>query len=139
MQGIVHRAGDARFAGKSAEDAVTAALQDPDCTLVNRNTGSGTRIIVDQLLGDRRPPGYGIQTKSHNAVAAAVSQGRADWGVAIQTIAGQYGLGFIPLQHEHYDFVVPSARLERPAVREFRELLKDAGVRQRLSALGFAV
>jgi putative molybdopterin biosynthesis protein len=137
MQGIVYRLGDTRFDGKSAEEAIRAALQDPDCTLVNRNTGSGTRIIIDKLLGDRRPPGYGIQTKSHNAVAAAVSQGRADWGVAINTIADPYGLGFIPLQAEHYDFVVPKARLERPAVRMFCELLEDVAVRQQLSVLGF--
>ena len=55
--------------------------------MVNRNPGSGTRVLIDQLLGDRRPPGYGVQTKSHNAVAAAVHQGRADWGVAIDTVA----------------------------------------------------
>ena len=139
MQGIVYRLGDTRFDGKSAEEAVTAALQDPDCTLVNRNTGSGTRIIIDKLLGDRRPPGYGIQTKSHNAVAAAVSQGRADWGVAINTIVDPYGLRFIPLQAEHYDFVVPKARLERPAVRMFCDLLKDAAVRRQLAGLGFGV
>ena len=139
MQGIVYRLGDSRFDGKSAEDGLAAALQDPDCTLVNRNTGSGTRIIIDKLLGDHRPPGYGIQTKSHNAVAAAVSQGRADWGVAINTIADPYGLGFIPLQAEHYDFVVPKARLERPAVRMFCELLEDVVVRQQLSTLGFDV
>jgi putative molybdopterin biosynthesis protein len=139
MQGIVYRLGDTRFDGKSAEEALKAALQDPDCTLVNRNTGSGTRIIIDKLLGGRRPPGYGIQTKSHNAVAAAVSQGRADWGVAINTIADPYGLGFIPLQAEHYDFVVPKARLERPAVRMFCELLEDVAVRQQLSVLGFDV
>jgi putative molybdopterin biosynthesis protein len=139
MQGIVYRRGDTRFEGKSAEEAIATALQDPECTLVNRNSGSGTRILVDKLLADRRPPGYGIQTKSHNAVAAAVSQGRADWGVAINTISEQYGLGFIALQDEHFDFVVPRARLERPAVRMFCELLKDAGVRQQLSALGFRV
>jgi putative molybdopterin biosynthesis protein len=139
MQGIVYRAGDPRFERKGAEDAVAAALQDSDCTMVNRNTGSGTRVIIDKLVGDRRPPGYGIQTKSHNAVAAAVRQGRADWGVAIDTVARQYGLAFIPLQEERYDFVVPKARLERPAVRRFRALLADAAVRQRLSALGFHV
>ena len=139
MQGIVYRQGDIRFDGKDVDAALDAALRDPDCTLVNRNTGSGTRIIVDKLLGARRPPGYGIQTKSHNAVAAAVHQGRADWGVAINTIADQYALGFIPLQEEHYDFVVPKARLERPAVRMFCELLEDAAARKRLSALGFDV
>ncbi len=137
MQGIVYRLGDTRFAGKNVDEALEAALRDPDCTLVNRNTGSGTRIIIDKLLGERRPPGYAIQTKSHNAVAAAVHQGRADWGVAIKTITDHYALGFIPLQQEHYDFVVPKARLERPAVRMFCELLKDSAVRQQLSAFGF--
>jgi putative molybdopterin biosynthesis protein len=139
MQGIVFRPDDARFAGKSAEQAIAAALADPLCTMVNRNAGSGTRIIVDRLLGEQRPRGYGVQTKSHNAVAAAVRQGRADWGVAIDTIVGQYGLGFIPLQAEHYDFVVPKARLERPAVRMFCALLGEPDMRRRLGALGFRV
>ena len=78
-----------------------------------------------------------MQTKSHNAVAAAVAQGRADWGVAIDTVARQYDLGFIAAQEERYDFVVPTARLERPAVRAFRALLDDAQVREELIALGF--
>ena len=80
-----------------------------------------------------------MQTKSHNAVAAAVAQGRADWGVAIDTVARQYGLGFIPLQEEHYDFIVPAARFDRPAVRAFRALLADEAVRDRLRAAGFNV
>jgi putative molybdopterin biosynthesis protein len=137
MQGLVFRAGDPRFAGQSVADAVAAALADPACTMVNRNAGSGTRVLVDKLLGAHRPPGYGVQTKSHNAVAAAVHQGRADWGVAIDTVARQYGLGFIALQEEHYDFIVPKSRLERPAVRAFRELLGDPGVREQLTQLGF--
>ena len=105
--------------------------------MVNRNAGSGTRIIVDQLLGERRPAGYGVQTKSHNAVAAAVAQRRADWGVAIDTVARQYGLGFIPLQEEQYDFVVPKAHLARAPVRAFCALLEDPETRAELSALGF--
>ena len=114
-------------------------MQGSDCVMVIRNAGSGTRIIIDKLLGDRRPQGYGVQTKSHNAVAAAVRQGRADWGVAIDTVARQYELGFIPIQEERYDFIVPKARLERPAVRAFCALLEDAQIRDELSALGFRV
>jgi putative molybdopterin biosynthesis protein len=137
MQGIVYRPGDARFQSKGPDEAIAAALQARDCAMVNRNAGSGTRIIIDRLLGERRPTGYGVQTKSHNAVAAAVRQGRADWGVAIDTVARQYGLGFIPLQEERYDFVVPKARLERPAVRAFRALLGETRIREALRALGF--
>jgi putative molybdopterin biosynthesis protein len=137
MQGLVFRAGDARFAGKSLDEAMRTALADPDCTMVNRNAGSGTRVLIDKLLGAHRPPGHGVQTKSHNAVAVAVHQGRADWGVAIDTVARQYGLGFIAMQEEHYDFIVPKASLERPAVRAFRSLLGDPAVQERLRQMGF--
>ena len=97
--------GDARFDGRSVDEAIAAALADPDCIMVNRNAGSGTRILIDRLLAGAKPAGYWSQPKSHNAVAVAVAQGRADWGVAIDSVARQYGLGFIPLQDEHYDFV----------------------------------
>jgi len=139
MQGLVFRSGDARFEGRSLEQAVTGALADAECVMVNRNPGSGTRVLIDKLLGNARPPGYGVQTKSHNAVAAAVAQSRADWGIAIDTVARQYGLGFIALQEERFDFIVPTARLDRPAVRSFQALLADDAVRDRLSAAGFNV
>ena len=83
---------------------------DPECVMVNRNQGSGTRILIDRLLGGAQPPGYAVQARSHNAVAAAVAQGRADWGVAIEWVARQAGLGFLPLEEEQYDFVVPKCR-----------------------------
>jgi len=137
MQGFVSRRGDARFEGKSLEEAIAAASGDQSCVMVNRNAGSGTRIIIDKQLGDRRPAGYGTQTKSHNAVAVAITQRRADWGIAIDTVARQYGLGFIPMQQEEYDFIVPTARFERPAVRAFLTLLNDPEVRGELRSLGF--
>ncbi len=137
LQGLVFRHADPRFEQRTPVDAVAAALVDPGCTLVNRNPGSGTRVLVDQLLDGRRPPGYGVQAKSHNAVAAAVAQGRADWGLAIDTVAAQYGLGFLPLQEEHYDFVVSKARAARPAVEAFLALLQEPAVRSRLQAMGF--
>ena len=111
--------------------------QDNSCAMVNRNLGSGTRVLIDRLLGERRPPGYGVQTKSHNAVAAAIAQGRADWGVAIDTVVQQYDLGFIPMQEEQYDFVIPKSRLLRPAVKQFQALLAEPRVVRRLRDLGF--
>ena len=138
MQGVVFRPDDARFSGReTARDAVVAALTDSDCVMVNRNSGSGTRILIDGLLGDSRPTGYAIQTKSHNAVASAVAQGRADGGLAIDTVARLYGLGFLPLQEEHYDFVVPRSRMQRPAVRRLLEMLAEDETRAGLSELGF--
>ena len=112
LQGIVYRKGDPRFEGRSAEEAILAASAAPDCLMVNRNAGSGTRILTDKLLAGAKPPGYWSQPKSHNAVAVAVAQNRADWGVAIESVARQYGLGFIPLQDEHYDFIVPKSSNE---------------------------
>ena len=137
MQGFVFRPGDRRFEGKSFHEAVATAVGDAACVMVNRNAGSGTRIIIDRCLGENRPAGYGTQTKSHNAVAVAVSQQRADWGIAIDTVASQYRLGFIPMQEEQYDFIVPTERLARPAVRAFCALLSDPEVRDELTSLGF--
>ena len=92
MQGFVFRPGDARFEGASAADALKAALADPAVLMVNRNAGSGTRVLVDSLLAGARPAGYANQPRSHNAVAAAVAQSRADWGVCIEPVARMYGL-----------------------------------------------
>lgn len=137
-QGVVFRRDDDRFQDRTAADVITAALDDSGCTMINRNPGSGTRVLIDQLLSDARPPGYNVQTKSHNAVATAVVQGRADWGVAIDTVASSYDLGFLSLQDEHYDFIIPEARFDRPPVVAFRQLLTEQPVREQLAQMGFS-
>jgi putative molybdopterin biosynthesis protein len=136
LQGVVYRAGDARFEGRDAQDAVKAALADSACLMVNRNAGAGTRVLIDKLLAGARPPGYSNQPRSHNAVAAAVAQGRADWGVAIGPVAKLYGLGFLPLAPEEYDFLLVEKRRERPAVQAFLAALRDEKTRARIRALG---
>jgi putative molybdopterin biosynthesis protein len=136
MQGVVYRKGDGRFEGKQAVEAVKDALADPACLMVNRNAGAGTRILIDRLLGGARPGGYGNQPRSHNAVAAAVAQGRADWGVAIESVARLYGLGFLPLAPEHYDFLMVDARREHDAVKAFLAALREPAVREKIAALG---
>ena len=103
---------------------------------MNRNQGSGTRALIDRLLGGAKPAGYAVQPRNHNAVAASVVQGRADWGMTLDTIARSAGLGFIPVQHEQYDFVVPTTRAERPGVSAFRERLADPATRAALARLG---
>lgn len=135
-QGIVYRPGDVRFEGRGAEQIVDLFANDPTCVMVNRNQGSGTRILIDRLLAGVRPSGYAVQPSNHNAVAAAVFQGRADWGVAIQSVAEASGLAFLPFQDEQYDFVIPRSRSQRPAVIAFIELLREPAVRQSLAALG---
>jgi putative molybdopterin biosynthesis protein len=137
LQGLVFRHGNSRFEGKSITEAVTCALADPGCVMVNRNRGSGTRILIDQLLQGAQPPGYWTEAKSHNAVVAAVVQGRADWGIALVPVAMAAGLSTQPLRAEQYDFAVPLARWDRPAVVGFRRLLESDVARQGLEARGF--
>ena len=137
MQGIVFRKSDQRFEGLSAEQAVRAAIADPSCIMVNRNQGAGTRILIDRLLGEARPDGYWNQPRSHNAVAAAVTQGRADWGMTIAPVARASDLGFIPFAEEHYDFALVAARKDRPAVRAFLDALASHQTRTALENAGF--
>jgi len=138
MQGIVFRVGDKRFEGLSAEAAVQAALADPACIMVNRNQGAGTRILIDRLLGGARPNGYWNQPRSHNAVAVAVAQHRADWGMTIAPVAHAAELGFIPFAEEHYDFALVAARRQRPAVQAFLGALASDQSRAALERAGFS-
>ncbi|WP_291820500.1 molybdopterin biosynthesis protein [Bosea sp. (in: a-proteobacteria)] len=135
MQGLVYRKGDPRFEGQDPPSAIAAALADGSCIMVNRNQGAGTRLLIDQLLKGTRPPGYWNQPRSHNAVAASVAQGRADWGVAIRPVADALDLGFIPLAEEHYDFAVGKAFRSSARGRAFLAAL--AACATRLRHLGF--
>jgi putative molybdopterin biosynthesis protein len=136
LQGIVFRPGDARFEGKTAHEAIVKVLGDPTCVMVNRNQGSGTRVLIEGLLGGVKPRGYAVQPRNHNAVAAAVVQGRADWGMTLDIIARNAGLGFLPVQEEQYDFIVPVSRALRPGVVAFTKLLQQASTREALARLG---
>jgi putative molybdopterin biosynthesis protein len=136
LQGVVFRPGDKRFERLDACEAVAAVRHDPACVMVNRNQGSGTRALIDRLLESTKPSGYAVQPRNHNAVAAAISQGRADWGVTLDTIATNAGLGFLPLREERYDFVVPASRAHRPGVLAFKTLLGKPSTRDALAHLG---
>ena len=83
---------------RSADAALKAALADPAVLMVNRNAGSGTRVLVDGLLHGARPAGYANQPRSHNAVAAAIAQkprrlGRCD------RAGGADVRAFVPADH----------------------------------------
>lgn len=135
MQGIVSRPNDRRFVDR---ETLARTFGDGSVAMVNRNRGSGTRVLIDELLSGARPPGHAIEARSHHAVCAAVAQGRADWGVAIETVARQYGLSFLALRDERYDFAIPKGRWDDPAVIAFRFLLTDPEVRACLTAMGFS-
>ncbi|QNT78942.1 molybdopterin biosynthesis protein [Entomobacter blattae] len=139
LQGIVFRK-DATF----LKDAKTPSeflevIKTHSLLMINRNAGSGTRVVIDAFLNNFKPEGYLHTTRSHNAVAAAVQQKRADWGVTIETVAKSYGLGFIALRPEEYDFLIPKSRLHRPAVQKFLQLLHTPTIRSHLKAMGFSI
>jgi putative molybdopterin biosynthesis protein len=136
LQGVVFRPGDARFEGRNAEEAVREAARTPGIVMMNRNRGSGTRALYDRLLGDARPLGHGVEASSHHAIAAAVAQGRADFGIAIDIVANDRGLGFLPICEEQFDFVVATSRRDRPAVRALIEEIESPAARAALRARG---
>jgi putative molybdopterin biosynthesis protein len=130
MQGVVTRSDETRDTPE--------LVADPALRMVNRNRGAGTRVLIDELLGERRPAGYAYEPRSHYAVAAAVAQKLADWGVTIETIAEQAGLRFRPLRAERYDFAIPRSRWDEPAVVALRRLLEPgSALRTELVRLGF--
>ena len=137
QQGIVFRKDDERFANKTIELVLDEVVLDANCAMVNRNQRSGTRILIDEVLGHRRPHGYAVQSRSHNAVAASVAQGRSDWGIAIEVAAKQLGLGFLPVRDEQYDFVMRPAANASQALELFRSLLSRPDVVARLQEFGF--
>ena len=99
--------------------------------LINRNKGSGTRILFDKFLKDNnlnpnKIKGYNIEAKTHSAVATAIAMKKADIGLGIKTVAEQYNLGFIPLANEHYDFLIRKERFNDEDVQTFIDALKTA-------------
>ncbi|MDP7621632.1 MAG: substrate-binding domain-containing protein, partial [SAR324 cluster bacterium] len=137
-QGLIFRKDDENFANCNSnfEKTFQQVISNSEIHMINRNRGSGTRVLLDRYLTDQQPSGFFQEAKSHNSVAAAVAQKRADWGFAIHSVAEDSGLGFIPIQDEEYDFVIPKERLQRPEVARFLSLLEEKDIQKKLSELG---
>ena len=140
-QGIVFRNDDERFSEIQTDfqGTMDAVLQDPSVRMINRNRGSGTRVLLDGILVDYKPPGFLSEAKSHNAVAAAIAQSRADWGMAIRSVADNLNLGFFPYQDEEYDFVISLQSMSKPAVSTFLQILTNQATRQALADMGLLI
>jgi putative molybdopterin biosynthesis protein len=135
-QGIAFRDGDELLNCVTLDELVDV-LRGSNRRMINRNPGSGTRVLIDGLLSGAQPDGYLHQARTHHAVAAAIEQGRSDWGMTLDTIAASAGLEFFFIADERYDVAIRSDRWDRPAVVALRQLLEDPGVRRDLAALGF--
>ena len=91
------------------------------------------------MLKGSGPLGFSNEAKSHNSVAAAISQKRADWGIAIRSVAEDLSLGFYPIKDEEYDFIIPKNRLDRDEVKTFLKLLKEPKIIKHLKNLGLEI
>jgi len=108
---------------------------------VNRQKGSGTRILLDYLLRREGIPASGIygyerEELTHMSVAALVASDSADMGMGILSAAKTYGLDFIPVCEEQYDFILREKHLELEIIRDFIDILKSAAFRDVLESMG---
>jgi putative molybdopterin biosynthesis protein len=151
-QGLIYRPGDELPRPLSFEAVVEMAAKEGRLVLINRNRGSGTRIFFDMCLRScadawsmpfdkltGRLRGYDTEAKSHNAVAASIALRKADWGLAIETVAHDYQLAFAFMQDEHYDFVIPADKLSQPTIQRFLQLLQSTTAQAGLTRLGFQI
>lgn len=120
-------------------------LLKPGVRLINREPGSGTRALLDRRLRNvasskgvtlkalmKSIRGYGFEVRSHRDVARAVAKGRADVGLGIRAAAEEFGLDFVPLAEELFDFVVEERRLTKPLVASFLRLLGSKEFKEEL-------
>lgn len=135
-EGIIVRQGNPKHLRGVAD------LSRPKLRLINRERGSGARRLLDRELHSAGVPsarvrGYGDEALSHLEVAGRVKSGLADAGVGVRAAATICGLGFIPLQRERYDLVIPRAHYQSlPAVRNLLDLIVGRAFRSELEALG---
>ena len=111
--------------------ASLADLKRPGLRYVNRAEGTGTRVLLDELLAEAGMApsdiqGYDSQEPSHTAVAQAVDSGAADAGLGIEAIAREKGLGFVPLARERYHLVCLKSDLPTPQVQALLKELQSA-------------
>ena len=112
-----------------------------DVSFVNRQSGSGTRILLDYNLAKAGIAadsirGYDHEEFSHMSVAVDVLSGAADCGMAIHAAARALELDFIAMDREQYDLVIPSAYLKDPNIQTLLDTVRSQGFRDRVAALG---
>jgi len=108
---------------------------------VNRQKGSGTRILIDYLcrkegIDTSEIYGYNREEFTHTSVAALIAAGSADAGLGIFSAARIYDLDFIHICDEQYDLLISDHARELPMVQELIEMLKSVEFKEKLDALG---
>jgi putative molybdopterin biosynthesis protein len=116
-------------------------LTRPDISFINRQTGSGTRILLDyELLKAGINPaaiaGYRNEEYTHMSIAMAVTSGRADVGLGILAAAQALNLDFIPVVRERYDLVIPTILLNDDRINLLLEIIRSPKFIEQVLALG---
>lgn len=117
----------------------------PKIRYVNRQKGSGTRILLDYLLKQSNTAasdiyGYEREEFTHMNVAAIIASGNADAGLGIFSAAKAFGLDFVPVCMEEYDFISPLEYISDSSIAEFIEILKsDEFKRQIIETGGYSI
>ncbi len=116
-------------------------LAKPGLRYVNRQKGSGTRVLTDYLIkkygmDETSIDGYDREESTHTSVAAQIAAGSGDAGMGIYSAAKIYGLDFIPICTEQYDFIIADFAWELPQVQMLIEILKSEEFAKRIEALG---
>ena len=115
-------------------------LQQASVRYVNRELGTGTRVVLDQLLqqtgiASDAIKGYHRTEPSHSAVAQAIASGSADAGLGIAAAAAAHGLYFLPLVQESYHLVCLKSALDQAALKSLRQLLQSSAWASALAQL----
>ncbi len=110
-------------------------------TIVNRELGSGCRMLLERELEAERVPshivkGFDRVVHSHQNVALSIVSGTADAGISTSSVAAAFGLGFIPLHQARYDLVILKEYLEDEPVQKFLSTLGHRVVQSQLEILG---
>ncbi len=113
----------------------------PDIAIVNREKGSGARVLLDEQirahgLSKRAIRGYDAVETSHLAVASAVASGQADIGVGIEKAARIVGLDFIPLIQESYDLVLLKSPANQKLIEIVLDILRSSAFQNEIKAIG---
>jgi len=116
-------------------------LAKPGVRFINRQGGSGTRVLLDYLLqkqglGKEQILGYEREEFTHLAVAVAVASGAADVGLGIQSAAEALGLDYVLVGEERYDLAIPKEFLEEPRMKAMIEVIQSRAFQEDVLALG---
>ena len=118
-----------------------ADIAKPSVRYVNRQKGSGTRILTDYLCKQENVNaaavyGYDREELTHTSVAAQIVSGSADAGMGIYSAAKLYDLDFIPICIEEYDLLIPDHAWETPQVQQMIATMKTDAFKEKILALG---